>query len=77
MDAPMPITTFGHESPTGRLLYSAREVEAILGVSHAFLYRLISSGRIDARKIDNKTVIPASSLKTFIAGLPKAGEAAA
>ena len=40
-----------------RALYSPRETEAILGVSHATLYRLINAGRLDARKIDNKTVI--------------------
>jgi predicted site-specific integrase-resolvase len=59
-----------------RALYSPRETEAIIGVSHATLYRLINAGRLDARKIDGKTVITNESIQEFIAGLPKADCAA-
>jgi hypothetical protein len=59
-----------------RALYSPREAEAILGISHATLYRLINAGRLDARKIDGKTVITDRSIQKFIAGLPKADCAA-
>ena len=59
-----------------RELYSPRETENILGVSHATLYRLINAGRLDARKIDNKTVITATSIEAFLASSPKIGEAA-
>ena len=55
-----------------RALYSPRETEAILGISHPTLYRLIHAGRLDARKIDNKTVITAASIEAFIAALPAA-----
>ena len=63
---------------TQRALYSPREAEAILGISHATLYRLINAGRLDARKIDNKTVITDESIRQFIGDLPRAksGEAA-
>ena len=61
---------------TQRALYSPRETEAILGISHATLYRLINAGRLDARKIDNKTVITDELLRRFIEALPKAGEVA-
>jgi hypothetical protein len=60
-----------------RALYSPRETEAILGVSHATLYRLIAADRLDARKIDGKTVITAASIETFLSSLPKVGEPAA
>ena len=65
-------------APPLRALYSPRETEAILGVSHATLYRLINAGRLDARKIDGKTVITAASIQSFLTDLPKArvGEAA-
>jgi excisionase family DNA binding protein len=63
--------------PPARALFSPREAEAILGVSHATLYRLIAAGRLDARKIDGKTVITAASIRQFIAGLPKAEVGAA
>ena len=48
----------------------------ILGISHATLYRLINVGRLDARKIDNKTVISDELIRRFIEALPKAGQAA-
>jgi hypothetical protein len=56
-----------------RALYSPRENEQILGVSHATLYRLISAGRLDARKLDAKTVITAESIERLVAELPKVG----
>ena len=59
-------------APPARALYSPKEAEGILGVSHATLYRLINAGRLDARKIDGKTVITAASIQSFLADLPKA-----
>jgi hypothetical protein len=59
-----------------RELYSPRETEHILSISHATLYRLINAGRLDARKIDGKTVIMAASIEAFVAALPKIGAAA-
>jgi excisionase family DNA binding protein len=64
-------------APPARALYSPKEAEGILGVSHATLYRLINAGRLDARKIDGKTVITASSIEAFLASLPKVGTPAA
>ena len=60
-----------------RQLYSPRETEHLLSVSHASLYRLIAAGRLDARKIGGKTVITARSIEAFLASLPKIGEPAA
>ena len=60
----------------GRGLFSPRETEHILSISHATLYRLINAGRLDARKIDGKTVIIAASIEAFVAALPKIGAAA-
>ena len=60
--------------PGLRELYSPRDAEHILSVSHATLYRLISANRLDARKIDGKTVITAASIRRFIADLPRVGE---
>jgi Helix-turn-helix domain len=54
-----------------RALYSPREAETILNISHATLYRLINTGRLDARKIGDKTVITSESIRRFIDGLPK------
>jgi len=65
----------GHDG-LQRELYSPKETEHLLSISHATLYRLIDAKRLDARKIDGKTVITAPSIKAFLAGLPKVGEAA-
>jgi excisionase family DNA binding protein len=56
-----------------RLLYEPAEAEELLTVSHATLYRLIRTGRLDARKIGSKTVITAASIERFISKLPPAG----
>jgi excisionase family DNA binding protein len=55
-----------------RALYSPRETERILSISHATCYRLISSGKLDARKLGNKTLITAQSIERFLAELPPA-----
>jgi hypothetical protein len=70
----MSIHSCGHgRGGVERALYSPRETEAILGISHATLYRLINAGRLDARKIDNKTIITEDSIRRFIEALPKVG----
>jgi excisionase family DNA binding protein len=72
----MSIVSRGVGHDVQRELYSPREVEHVLSISRATLYRLINAGRLDARKIDGKTVITEQSIRQFIAGLPKIGEAA-
>ena len=59
-----------------RALYSPRETEAILNISHATCYRLIAAGKLDARKIGSKTGITAESIEAFLASLPKIGQVA-
>ncbi len=56
-----------------RALYSPRETESILGISHASLYRLIRAGRLDARKLGGKTLITADSIERLVTELPKIG----
>jgi hypothetical protein len=57
---------------SGRALFSPRETEEILGVSHATLYRLIAGHKLDARKLGAKTLITAESIYRLIAELPLA-----
>ena len=75
----MPISScgLGRDAPL-RELYTPREVEHLLSISHAGLYRLLGDGRISAVKIGRSTYIPRASLEAFLAGLPaaKIGEAA-
>ena len=69
----MSIVPSGLSRDSLRALYSPRETEAILGISHATLYRLIAAERLDARKLDNKTLITAELIERLIAELPKVG----
>ena len=59
-----------------RAHYPVKETEVILSISHAQVYRLINSGKLDGRKIGSRTFITASSIESFLASLPKVGEAA-
>jgi excisionase family DNA binding protein len=64
--------SLGHDG-LQRELFSPREIEAILGISHATCYRLIAAGKLDARKLGNKTVITAQSIQRLVTELPKLG----
>jgi predicted site-specific integrase-resolvase len=66
----------GTEPALTRALFSPKETEALLGISHATCYRLINAGKLDARKIASKTVITRESIERFLAELPKAGRTA-
>ena len=61
-------------STTGpaRALYTVRETQAVLGLSHATIYRLIAAEQLDARKIGSRTVITATSIAAFLEKLPAA-----
>jgi excisionase family DNA binding protein len=62
----------GRDDLPARVLYSPREAQALLGISHATLYRLIAAAKLDARKLGNKTLITADSIAQLIAELPPA-----
>jgi excisionase family DNA binding protein len=42
------------------------------GIGRTSLYELIGAGKIEARKAGNRTLIPAESLRAYIASLPPA-----
>ena len=55
-----------------RELYSPREIEHMLSISHAYLYRLLADGKLTAVKIGRGTFIQRSALEKFLAELPPA-----
>ena len=61
----------GRDAPL-RELYSPREVEHILSMSHAQLYRLLGAGRLNAVKIGRSSYIPRASIERFLTELPAA-----
>jgi excisionase family DNA binding protein len=66
----MPDPIQSQSTTAAPLLYSPREAETLLGVSHATLYRLIRARRLDARKIGTATRITAASIERLLAELP-------
>lgn len=56
-----------------REFYSPRELEAISGLSHATIYRLMNRGKLAAKKLGTKTLISAASYRALMAELLPAG----
>lgn len=54
------------------LAYNTADACMALGVRRTTLYRLIAEGQIEARSLGGRTVIPADSLRAFVASLPAA-----
>lgn len=68
----IPSFCLGYEDRQSRTLYAPREVQFLLSISHAQLYRLIGRGALTAVKIGRSTYIPAASIEAFLATLPAA-----
>jgi Helix-turn-helix domain len=54
------------------LAHTIADATKISGLGRTTLYEAIGAGKIEARKAGNRTLIVAESLRTFLAGLPKA-----
>jgi excisionase family DNA binding protein len=52
--------------------FSINDACAAIGIGRTKLYSLISDGKLDARAIGGRTVIPAASLQKFVSTLPLA-----
>ncbi len=54
------------------LAYGVSDACAAMGLGKTKLYALIAEGRIEARQCGGRTLIPADSLRAFVANLPPA-----
>lgn len=54
------------------LAYGIPEACRVVGLGRTKLYSLISAGKIEARQCGGRTLIPAESLRRFLANLPPA-----
>jgi excisionase family DNA binding protein len=54
------------------LAFTIADAAKASGLGRTSLYELIGAGKIEARKAGNRTLIPAESLRTYIANLPHA-----
>ena len=50
------------------LAYSVKEACRVSSIGRTRLYQLIAEGRLEARKIGRRTIIPAESLRALIEG---------
>ena len=55
---------------TDKLVFRPAEAQAALGIKNTLFWQLVKEGKIETRKIGSATVVPADSLKAFLAGLP-------
>ena len=51
---------------------SIRDACSAVGIGRSTLYGLINAGKLEARALGGRTVIPAASLEQLIASLPTA-----
>ena len=56
--------------PIEPLVLGVKDAAAFIGLSKSRLYELISDGRIEARKLGARTVVPIASLRAFVAAAP-------
>jgi excisionase family DNA binding protein len=52
------------------MAYGVKEAAQVVGLSRSRLYELIAEGRVDARKVGGRTLIPAESLQALVADAP-------
>ena len=54
------------------LAYGISDASRLLSLGRTKIYALIGAGRIQALQCDGRTLIPAESIRAFIANLPPA-----
>jgi len=55
-----------------KLAFTIPEAIASSGIGRTQLFALIKTGHLEARKLGTRTLIPAASLQSMIASLPRA-----
>lgn len=54
------------------IAHTVADAVKVSGLGRTTLYELIGAGKIEARKAGGRTLIPAESLRSYIANLPPA-----
>ena len=65
-EAAPPASSQDAERPE-RLAYSPAEVEAMLGLSHDSLFKLLASGKLRSTKAGRRRLIPRAAVEEFLA----------
>lgn len=67
---PQPVAPPPREFSPEKLTFTMKEASVALGVGKTTLYAAIAEGRLAAVKLGNRTLIPADSLRAWLASLP-------
>jgi len=59
-----------YSTPQAALAYRVQDACRVLGIGRTHLYALIAERKIEARACGGRTLIPAESLRAFLAALP-------
>jgi excisionase family DNA binding protein len=54
----------------GRVAYAVNDLADALGIGRTKLYSEIASGRLQAKKLGSRTLIPADAVRAYLAQLP-------
>jgi excisionase family DNA binding protein len=54
-----------------KLAYTPEEAAAATGLGRTSIFEAMRDGRLDRRKAGTRTIIPAESLRAFLAALPR------
>ncbi|MBO9581862.1 MAG: helix-turn-helix domain-containing protein [Sphingobium sp.] len=57
-----------HRLESPKLAFTIAEACHAVGIGRSKLYELIGQGRLETRKIGSRTLIPAESLRSLVAG---------
>lgn len=69
-ETPVRFETLAAGSPVKRAAFTIDETVVMTGVGRDLIYEAIKNGRLVARKLGRRTIIPADALENFIAHLP-------
>jgi excisionase family DNA binding protein len=56
-----------------KLAYTPEEAAAATGLGRTSIFEAMRDGRLERRKAGARTLIPAASLRAFLAALPRGG----
>ncbi len=66
-----PVAAPPRELPPEKLTFTLKEASAALGIGKTTLHAAIADGRLAAVKLGNRTLIPAESMRAWLASLPR------
>lgn len=59
------------ELPAEKLTYTVKQTAAALGVGQTTVWKAVADGKLSAMKLGSRTLIPAESLRAWIASMPR------